>query len=102
MGDLRMKLFSTVAFAFSHTAVASPARSGKECVTKDGEYFGKELSETKSGYKCRTWADIRPPLKSVDQFEEDHNYCRNPEVNGKKSREHTKKCCAVLIISSPL
>ena len=76
--NLKMRLFSTVAIAFSHPVIGSPARGAKECVTKDGEYFGTDirLSVTKSGKKCRNWADVRPPLKSVDQFDQDHNYCR--------------------------
>ena len=47
----------------------------QECITKGGDYFGT-IAVTKSGRKCKKWSEVKTPLKSVDYFEVDHNYCR--------------------------
>lgn len=46
-----------------------------DCMTAELDYFG-DKSITQTGEKCRNWADIKPPLRKIDNFPQKHNYCR--------------------------
>merc|ERR1711893_158263 len=68
--------------------------SAKECLSKvngRNEYFGDQLSVTKSGRKCRNWYEIDPPLyelgSTVEQIAKHENFCRNPELVSKTMTE---------------
>jgi hypothetical protein len=56
------------------TTTASEIEDG-ECMTAELDYFG-EKSVTQTGAACRNWADIKPPLRKIDNFQQKHNYCR--------------------------
>ena len=62
------------------TTTTTPEIEDGECMTAELDYFGKkEVTQTvlgQTGAACRNWADIKPPLRKVDNFQQKHNFCR--------------------------
>ncbi|CBY22423.1 unnamed protein product [Oikopleura dioica] len=65
------------------TTTTEPEIEDGECMTAELDYFG-EKNETQTGAACRNWTEIQPPLRKIDYFQQKHNHCRNPEINGKR------------------
>ena len=76
----KIVLLSYFAQTFAKSTYKLYKVRGQECVTKDGDYYGK-IAETKNGKGCKKWSSINPPLKPVDYFEADHNYCRYVNIS---------------------
>ena len=72
---------STITTTTAQTpTTTTPEIEDGECMTAELDYFG-EKNVTQTEAACRDWADIKPPLRKIDNFQQKHNYCRYIKIN---------------------